>query len=143
MVKCCLRLRPGADLSCPADAARYALRQLTRRIHMLTEEIDEVSDHLTTLTASAGPDLVALFGVVNETASETAGQLLVTGGDTSERLRTEAAFATLCGAAPVPGSSGRADRHRLTGPAPPASYGRGRPSPYAPARPTRCSGTST
>jgi transposase len=63
---------------------------------MLTEEIDEVTERLTMLTASAGP------------------QLLVTAGDNPERLRTEAAFAALCGAAPVPASSGRTDRHRLS-----------------------------
>lgn len=40
-------------------------------------------------------------------------QLLVAAGDNPERLRTEAAFATPCGAAPVPASSGRTDRHRL------------------------------
>ncbi|MFE3474192.1 IS110 family transposase [Streptomyces cavourensis] len=110
LVKCCLRLRPGADLRCPADAARYALRQLARRIRVLTEEIDEVTERLTMLTTSAGPELVALFGV----GTETAGQLLVTAGDNAERLRSEAAFAALCGAAPVPASSGRTDRHRLS-----------------------------
>ncbi|MFD0416858.1 IS110 family transposase [Streptomyces sp. NPDC127108] len=110
LVNCCLRLRPGAELTRPADAARYALRQLARRIHTLTEEIDEVTDHLATLTAVAGPDLIALFGV----GTETAGQLLVTAGDNPQRLRTEAAFAALCGAAPVPASSGRTDRHRLS-----------------------------
>ncbi|WP_256361762.1 IS110 family transposase [Streptomyces sp. TRM70350] len=29
-------------------------------------------------------------------------------------MRTEASFATLCGAAPVPASSGRTSRHRLS-----------------------------
>ncbi|MET7930147.1 IS110 family transposase [Streptomyces sp. NPDC005349] len=109
LVNSCLRLRPGADLACPADAARYALRQLARRIRILTEEIDEVTEHLATLTEAAGSDLVALFGV----GTETAGQLLVTAGDNPERLCTEAAFAALRGAAPVPASSGRTDRHRL------------------------------
>ncbi|MEU2801649.1 transposase, partial [Streptomyces sp. NPDC007117] len=110
LVNRCLRLRPGADLTCPTEAARYALRQLARRIRMLTEEIDEVTERLTMLTTSAGPELVALFGV----GTETAGQLLVTAGDNPERLRTESAFAALCGAAPVPASSGRTDRHRLS-----------------------------
>ncbi|MEU3735099.1 transposase [Streptomyces sp. NPDC033538] len=110
LVNRCLRLRPGADLTCPTEAARYALRQLARRIRMLTEEIDEVTEHLAMLTTSAGPELVELFGV----GTETAGQLLVTAGDNPERLRTEAAFAALCGAAPVPASSGRTDRHRLS-----------------------------
>ena len=44
---------------------------------------------------------------------ETAGQLLVTAGDNPDRLRSEASFARLCGAAPIPVSSGRTDRHRL------------------------------
>jgi transposase len=44
---------------------------------------------------------------------EHAGQLLVTAGDNPERLRGEASFAHLCGAAPIPASSGRTRRHRL------------------------------
>jgi hypothetical protein len=34
-------------------------------------------------------------------------------GDNPDRLDSEAAFAHLCGAAPIPASSGRTDRHRL------------------------------
>ena len=45
--------------------------------------------------------------------TETAGQLLVTAGDNPDRLASEASFAHLCAAAPVPASSGRTDRHRL------------------------------
>ena len=55
------------------------------------------------------PDLVALPGI----GVDTAGQLLVTAGDNPHRLRSEAAFARLCGVAPYPASSGRTDRHRL------------------------------
>ncbi|SCF17838.1 transposase, partial [Micromonospora mirobrigensis] len=36
-----------------------------------------------------------------------------TAGDNPDRLRSEAALAHLCGAAPIPASSGRIDRHRL------------------------------
>jgi transposase len=43
-----------------------------------------------------------------------AGQLLTTAGQNPERLRSEAAFARLCGVAPVPASSGRTTRHRLS-----------------------------
>jgi transposase len=61
---------------------------------------------LLTAVASA---LLALPGV----GVETAGQLLVTAGDNRDRLRSEASFARLCGAAPIPVSSGRTDRlHR-------------------------------
>lgn len=45
--------------------------------------------------------------------TETAGQLLITMGDNPDRLHSEAAFAMLCGAAPIPASSGRRSRHRL------------------------------
>jgi transposase len=61
------------------------------------------------LVTSAAPALMALPGV----GVETAGQLLVTAGDNPQRLRSEAAFAHLCGAAPIPASSGRTHRHRL------------------------------
>jgi hypothetical protein len=47
------------------------------------------------------------------TPSWPAQQLLVTAGDNRDRLRSEASFARLCGAAPIPVSSGRTDRHRL------------------------------
>ena len=38
--------------------------------------------------------------------------LLLVGGN-PERIRSEAAFAKLCGACPIPASSGRTSRHRL------------------------------
>ena len=45
---------------------------------------------------------------------DTAAQLLVTAGTNPHRLRNEASFAALCGAAPVPASSGKITRHRLS-----------------------------
>ncbi|RYZ31453.1 MAG: IS110 family transposase, partial [Propionibacteriaceae bacterium] len=53
--------------------------------------------------------LLALPGV----GPEVAGQLLTTAGDNPDRITSEAAFAHLCGAAPIPASSGRTHRHRL------------------------------
>ena len=44
---------------------------------------------------------------------DTATALLVAAGDNPERLRSEGAFAHLCGVAPIPASSGRTQRHRL------------------------------
>jgi transposase len=46
-------------------------------------------------------------------SSEHARQLLATAGDNPERLRSEAAFAALCAASPIPASSGKTHRHRL------------------------------
>lgn len=43
-----------------------------------------------------------------------ASQLLVTVGDNPERLTSEAQFAALAGTAPIPASSGKTTRHRLS-----------------------------
>jgi transposase len=61
------------------------------------------------LVTAAAPRLIALPGV----GTEVAGQILITAGDNPDRLRSEAAFAHLCGVAPIPASSGRTHRHRL------------------------------
>src|SRR4030095_3192245 len=39
---------------------------------------------------------------------------LIAAGDNPERLRSDAAFSMLCGVAPIPASSGKTVRHRLT-----------------------------
>ena len=54
--------------------------------------------------------MLALHGV----GVETAAQLLITVGDNPDRIHTEAGFAALCGVAPIPASSGRTDKHRLS-----------------------------
>jgi transposase len=61
------------------------------------------------LTTTAAPKLLALFGV----GSDSAGALLVAAGDNPGRLRSNAAFAMLCGASPIEASSGKTRRHRL------------------------------
>ncbi|MFE7133886.1 IS110 family transposase [Streptomyces sp. NPDC057638] len=103
------RSRPAGELDDPACAVRIALRRLARRYQHLTEEIAEADKEIGPLVAKAAPRLVALPGV----GPETAGQLLTSAGDNPDRLRSEASFAHLCGAAPVPASSGRTNRHRL------------------------------
>jgi transposase len=46
--------------------------------------------------------------------SDIAGELLVAAGDNTDRVRSEAAFAKLCGACPIPTGSGKTGgRHRL------------------------------
>ncbi len=44
---------------------------------------------------------------------ESAGEFLVAAGDNPERLVSEASFAMMCGACPIPASSGKTKRHRL------------------------------
>jgi len=93
----------------PAVATLLALRVLARRHQQLSTEIDELDALLEPLVATINPALLTLNGV----ATDVAGQLLVTAGDNPQRLSSEAAFAMLCGAAPLPASSGRTQRHRL------------------------------
>jgi transposase len=109
LVSACARLRPAGDPATPHHAARTALRALARRIAALDEEITALDPQLATLTARACPALRAIPGV----GPETAAQLLATCGDNPDRLRSEAAFAALCGASPIPASSGKTTRHRL------------------------------
>jgi transposase len=109
LIRTLARSRPGTDLSDPACAVRAALRRLARRHQHLTEEIADADAELRPLVAHAAPGLVALPGV----GTETAAQLLITAGDNPGRLASEASFAHLCAAAPVPASSGRTNRHRL------------------------------
>jgi transposase len=108
LVRACAALRPG-PLTTPTAATKAALRTLARRWQQLQAELTQLDNQLQELVSAAAPTLVALPGV----GIDTAGQLLVTVGDNPQRLRSEAAFAHLCGAAPIPASSGRTHRHRL------------------------------
>jgi len=109
-VQACARLRPDLEqLADPAQASKAALRALATRICALDQEISLADERLGTLVGKAAPRLLRLLAI----GIDHAGQLLVTAGDNPERLRGEAAFAHLCGVAPIPASSGKTHRHRL------------------------------
>jgi transposase len=111
LVRVCSRLRVSrAELHDPTIATQLALRSVARRCHALTAELEALDRELGPLVRVAAPALIALHGV----GTDHAGQFLVTAGDNPERLASEAAFAALCGAAPVPASSGLSRRHRLS-----------------------------
>jgi len=86
------------------------MRSVGRRYLALCEEIRELDEHLARLVEEAAPALLALFGV----GTDNAAALLVAAGDNPERMRGEASFANLCGVAPIPASSGKVVRHRLS-----------------------------
>jgi transposase len=61
------------------------------------------------LTKATAPALIEAFGIGPDVATE----LLLAAGDNTDRIRSESAFAKLCGACPIPASSGKTNRHRL------------------------------
>ncbi len=106
----CSRLRPDLKrIHEPAQAAKFALRSLARRIAELDREIALLDKQLEPLVATAAPRTTQLIAI----STGHAGQLLVTAGENIERLRNDGSFAALCGASPIPVSSGRRDRYRI------------------------------
>lgn len=101
-------LRPGPMISTLASA-KTSLRAIARRWLALDTEIREHDAHLEVLTATRAPELLQAHGM----ATGTAAEMLLLVGDNPERIRSEAAFAKLCGACPIPASSGKTSRHRL------------------------------
>jgi transposase len=110
LVETAARFRPPAGPSTAEAGTKLALRSIARRYGALAEEIAALDQQLDQLVRAAVPVLVAIKGV----GTDTAGALLVAVGDNPERLRSEAAFARLCGVAPMPASSGKTQRHRLS-----------------------------
>ena len=105
----CAGLRPG-PLDTPTASAKHTLRALARRWIALSEEMALHDQHLARLTTETAPTLREGFGV----GAHTAAELLIIFGDNPDRIRSEAAFAKLCGACPIPASSGMTTgRHRL------------------------------
>ena len=99
--------RTGDDLV--AARTRAALKRLAERYQRLDEEITAYDTDLAELVDTLNPALAQVKGI----SAVTAAQLLITAGDNPERITSEAAFAMLCGAAPIPASSGKTTRHRL------------------------------
>src|SRR5215216_2618167 len=96
-------------LTTPTAAAMLALRGLAQRYQHLDAEITLLTGTLDQLTANHAPALRELLGV----GPDSAAALLIAAGDNPSRLRSEAAFAALCGTSPVEASSGKTRRHRL------------------------------
>ncbi len=101
-----LRPRPGS-------MARYhtllSLREPGRRACYPGGQLTRLDQLITPLVTTRAPGLLSLFGV----GPDTAAVLLIAAGDHPSRLRSEAAWAHMCAAAPIPASSGKVARHRL------------------------------
>ena len=102
-------LRPRAGGDPVIFATKTALSILGHRVLALDVERDRLNALLTELVEKTAPELLCLHGV----GVDTAATLLVTAGDNPERIRSEAAWAHLCGVAPIQASSGKVTRVRL------------------------------
>jgi transposase len=102
-------LRPRAGSDPVISATKTAIRILGRRVLALDEELATIDGLLAPLVAATAPSLLDVHGV----GVDTAATLLVAAGDNPQRLRSEAAWAHLCGVAPIPASSGKVTRWRL------------------------------
>jgi len=87
---------------------RIAL-ELLADIRAWTLRADALEREITTLTAQQVPQLLALDGCGALTAAKILGEVADPG-----RFRDEAAFAMHAGVAPIPASSGKTSRHRLS-----------------------------
>ncbi|NOJ61795.1 IS110 family transposase [Arthrobacter sp. 260] len=104
------RTRPAGSISDPAHCTVVVLKRLAVRYRHLHQELAQIDAELDALITVHAPLLRDLQGVGTDVAS----QLLVTVGDNPERIGTESKFAALVGVAPVPASSGKTTRHRLS-----------------------------
>lgn len=110
MVEAIARCRPEVLTDPVAQAMLTAAKMLAQRVQFLETQATTLDAQIDALVTAANPGLRAAYGV----GSDTAAQLLITAGLNPHRLHSEAAFAALCGAAPVPASSGKTNRHRLS-----------------------------
>jgi transposase len=101
-------LRPG-PLTSTTASAKTSLRAIARRWLALDAEVKGHDAHLKQLTSQLAPELLKAHGM----GAGTAAEMLILIGDNRERIRSEAALAKLCGACPIPASSGKTSRHRL------------------------------
>ena len=97
------------EMNSTTASAKHTLRSLARRWLQLDQEIKDHDAALDQLTKEASPTLRDGFGIGPDTAAE----ILVVVGDNPDRIRSEAAFAKLCGTCPIPASSGMTNKHRL------------------------------
>jgi transposase len=101
--------RRGSIHASVADAVRRAeIRRLTAAIRAATQQLVTNKRQLTELVTTVAPGLLEKVGV----GPVSAAQAIVSWSHRG-RCRTEAAFAALAGASPIPASSGRTTRHRL------------------------------
>jgi len=109
LVERCRLLRRSSSRTPDELAATLVLRTLARRIQSATEEAAELQTEILAHVRALAPTLLDEPGV----GPIVAAQLIVSWSHKG-RVRSEAAFARLAGAAPIPASSGQTTRFRLS-----------------------------
>lgn len=110
LVQALSKCRPSAHDDPTTVSVLIACKALAQRIEYLERQDRELTAELDTLTSALNPALRAAYGV----GPDTAAQLMITAGTNAHRVRSEPAFAMLAGVAPIPASSGKTSRHRLS-----------------------------
>jgi transposase len=104
----CARLRTGPTQAAEHRATIIALRSCARRALALEAEAADLESQLELLVRELAPRLLTEPGVGVISAAQ-----LLNAWSHRGRFRSEAAFASVAGAAPIPASSGQIVRHRL------------------------------
>lgn len=108
LVTRCLRLRTTTAQPANQRSVTIAMRSLATRIRTLTREQQTLAREITRIVTDTAPFLLAEPGV----GPITAAQLLISWSHPG-RFASEARFARIAGAAPIPASSGLTPRYRL------------------------------
>ena len=107
----CAGLRVHATATAEDRAARLSLRATAQRVLLASREAATLEQEITAIASRLAPALLAEHGV----GPISAAQILIAWSHPG-RFRSEAAFAALAGASPIPASSGQTVRHRLRAP---------------------------
>jgi hypothetical protein len=107
-LKRCARLRLNPAHDSEQHATTLAIRASARRALSLAQEALELEAEIKPIVARLAPALLTEMGV----GAIVAAQILCAYSHHG-RIRSEAAFASLAGVAPIPASSGQTVRHRL------------------------------
>jgi transposase len=103
-------LKPrGTDPDVVRFTTLSTLRELGCRALFLRAQKMRLNTQMRPLIREVAPPLLEVHGV----GFDVAAKLLIAAGDNPHRIRSEAAWAHLCGVAPIPASSGKIQRHRL------------------------------
>lgn len=108
LVSRCKRLRVPCGADHETATVVGVMRSLATRVEQLQTEAADHLHQIKTIVSDIRPDLLKVFGVGPIVAA-----VVLCAWSHPGRVRSEAAFATLGGVAPIPASSGKVVRHRL------------------------------